>query len=116
MPWLAALPRNQVNWGPTINPDTCVSCGMCMNCGKKVFEWIDNRPVVARYDDCVVGCTTCGNLCLSHAISFPNIEELRCLYRDHKVWSAVKKALIAEGKIPRGRTPQEAAAPDEEAC
>jgi len=78
MPWLAGIPRDRVNWGPTIDPDRCVSCGMCMNCGKKVFDWIDNKPIVVRYDDCVVGCTTCGNLCLSHAISFPDIEELRC--------------------------------------
>ena len=69
-----------------------------------------------RYNDCVVGCTTCGNLCLSHAITFPDLEDVRCIYKEHQVWSAVKKALIAEGTIPRGRKPQNGEAPDEEAC
>lgn len=116
MPWIAGIPREKVNWGPTIDPDKCVSCGMCMNCGKKVFEWVDGKPRVVRYNDCVVGCSTCGNLCLSHAITFPDLEEVRCLFKEYKVWSAVKKALIAEGKIPKGRKPANGEAPDEEAC
>ena len=116
MPWFAGAPREEINWGPTIDPDKCVSCGMCMNCGKKVFDWIDGKPKVVRYYDCVVGCSTCGNLCLSNAITFPDLEEVRCFYKEHKVWSAVKKALIAEGKIPKGRKPKDHEAPDEEAC
>ncbi len=116
MSWLAGIPRENVNWGPTIDPEKCVSCGMCMNCGKNVFEWVDGKPVVVRYDQCVVGCTTCGNLCLSRAITFPDIEEVRCLYKEHKVWSRVKRKLIEEGKIPRGRKPGEDEAPDAQAC
>lgn len=110
MPWFAGAPRERINWGPTIDPDTCVSCGMCMNCGKKVFDWIDGKPVVARYDSCVVGCTTCGNLCLSNAITFPPLEDVRDLYKEQKVWSKVKRELIKEGKIPQGhRSKTEAA-------
>lgn len=100
MPWLAGIPRDQVDWGPTIDPDKCCGCGMCMNCGKKVFEWRDGKSVVARYNDCVVGCSTCGNLCQSRAISFPDIEQVRAVYKKHRVWKAVKRALIEEGKIP----------------
>jgi len=70
-----------------------------MNCGKKVFDWVDGKPVVSRYNDCVVGCTTCGNLCLGHAITFPDLGELRNQYREHKVWSAVKKDLLKQGRI-----------------
>jgi len=84
MPWIAGIQRDQVNWGP----------------GKKVFEWVEGKPKVVRHYDCVVGCTTCGNLCLGNAISFPDLQELRRLFKERGVWSAVKKALIAEGKLP----------------
>ncbi|MCJ7738711.1 MAG: hypothetical protein MUQ10_15600 [Anaerolineae bacterium] len=28
-----------VKWYPTVDPDKCVTCGMCMNCGKGVYDW-----------------------------------------------------------------------------
>ena len=99
MPWFAGVDRKEINWGPTIDPEKCVSCGMCMNCGKKVFDWVDGKSVVARYDDCVTGCSTCGNLCLGDAITFPPIEDLRKVYKHHKVWTHVKNKLIEEGKL-----------------
>lgn len=103
MPWIAGIPRDAVDWGPAIDPEKCVSCGMCMNCGKKVFDWVDGKPVVARYNQCVVGCSTCGNLCEAHAITFPSLENVRETYRKRAVWGKVKKALIQEGKIPPRR-------------
>lgn len=102
MPWSAGVTREEINWNPTIDLDKCVRCGMCMNCGKKVFEWRDGRPVVVHPTACVVGCSTCGNLCLGNAISFPPLEQLRALYRQRKVWPAVKRALLAGGVIPEG--------------
>jgi NAD-dependent dihydropyrimidine dehydrogenase PreA subunit len=99
MPWLAGVDRKNLNWGPTIDADACVSCGMCMNCGKQVFDWVDGKAVVARYDMCVPGCSTCMNLCLGNAISFPPLAELREFYRINKVWSHVTKVLKNEGKL-----------------
>lgn len=99
MPWLIGYPREKVNWSPTIDPEKCVKCGMCMNCGKKVFRWTENGPIVENPLDCVVGCTTCANLCLGNAISFPNIEELRELYCKQGIWGKVKKQLLKEGKL-----------------
>jgi hypothetical protein len=90
MPWFAGATRQEVDWGPTIDPKKCV------------FEWADGKSVVARRDDCVVGCMTCGNLCQGHAISFPPLDDLRTFYRDHHVWKQVKEAMIAAGKIPAG--------------
>jgi len=100
MPWFAGAIRQEVDWGPTIDPKKCVSCGLCLNCGEEVFEWVDGKSMVARRDDCVVVCMTCGNLCQGRAISFPPLDELRTFYHDDHVWKHVKEAMIAAGKIP----------------
>lgn len=99
MAWLTGYPREQVLWYPTIDPDKCVRCGMCLNCGKNVYDWTPDGAGVARPYGCVVGCTTCANLCLGNAISFPDIQELRALYKREGIWSKVKKQLQEEGKL-----------------
>ena len=99
MPWFAGVTRPEIDWGQTIDPKKCVSCGLCLNCGKDVFDWVDGKSGVARRDDCVVGCMTCGNLCQGRAISFPPLDELRKFYRDHHVWRQVKAAMVAAGKV-----------------
>ena len=99
MAWLTGFPRDKVHWNPTIDPDKCVKCGMCMNCGREVYNWTAEGPQVTRPNECVVGCSTCANLCLGDAISFPPIEELRSLYKREGIWSKVKKQLQQEGKI-----------------
>ena len=70
-----------------------------MNCGRNVYDWNEEGPVVARPLQCVVGCTTCANLCMGEAISFPDIKELREVYKKEKIWSKVKKQLKEEGTI-----------------
>jgi formate hydrogenlyase subunit 6/NADH:ubiquinone oxidoreductase subunit I len=70
-----------------------------MNCGRAVFEWTTDGPKVVRPNDCVVGCSTCANLCQGKCITFPPIDELRRLYQKHGVWKKVKEALKVEGKI-----------------
>lgn len=100
MPWFAGVAREEIDWGPTIDAEKCVSCGLCLNCGKNVFEWVNGKSTVVRRDECVVGCMTCANLCQGHAISFPPLEDLRRFYREHHVWKQVKEAMIASGKIP----------------
>lgn len=99
MAWLTGYPRKDVNWFPTIDREKCVKCGMCMNCGKNVYEWTEEGSKVARPFDCVVGCTTCGNLCLGKAISFPDNSSLRELYKKEGIWGKVKKQLETEGKL-----------------
>jgi NAD-dependent dihydropyrimidine dehydrogenase PreA subunit len=105
MPWFAGLPREQIHWQPTIDDKKCVRCGMCMNCGRRVYEWREGRPVVVRPQECIVGCTTCANLCRGDAISFPPLADLRAFYRDHRVWDAVKRALIEENVLPARQRP-----------
>ena len=99
MAWLVGYPRDKVEWYPTIDPDKCVKCGMCMNCGKNVFNWTEEGARVARPYDCQVGCTTCATLCLGNAITFPNIETIRELYKKEGIWAKVKKDLKDKGKI-----------------
>jgi len=99
MAWLEGYPREKVEWYPTIDESKCVSCGMCMNCGKKVYEWVDGKPKVVRPYECVVGCTTCANLCLGNAISFQDIKTIRELYKKEGIWAKVKKQLKAKGII-----------------
>jgi len=101
MAWLTGYPRDKVNWHPTIDEKKCVKCGMCMNCGKKVYEWVDGKPKVVRPNECVVGCSTCANLCEGNAITFPSLEELRRLYKEHKIWLAVKKDMTEKGIISK---------------
>ena len=102
MAWLTGYPRDKVDWQPCIDPDKCVKCGMCMNCGRDVYKWTAEGPVVARPKDCVVGCTTCANLCLGDAIIFPDLNKIRDLYKREGIWAKVKKQLKQEGKIPEG--------------
>jgi formate hydrogenlyase subunit 6/NADH:ubiquinone oxidoreductase subunit I len=70
-----------------------------MNCGKKVYDWTPEGARVARPYNCVVGCTTCANLCLGDAISFPDIQIVRGIYKREGIWSKVKKQLQEEGKL-----------------
>ncbi|GAK56679.1 conserved protein [Candidatus Vecturithrix granuli] len=99
MAWLTGYPRENVEWFPTVDSEKCVKCGMCMNCGKAVYEWTDKGSVVARPYACVVGCTTCGNLCLGEAITFPERAYIRDLYKREGIWGKVKKQLQDEGKL-----------------
>lgn len=100
MPWFTGYDREKIPWYPAINPSKCVSCGMCMNCGRNVYEWKGGKAVVTRPYDCVVGCHTCANLCLGNAITFPPIEPVREIYRREKIWSKVKRELKDKGILP----------------
>ena len=99
MAWLVGYPREKINWHPTIDPEKCVKCGMCMNCGRNVYNWIEGGPVVARPNQCVVGGSTCANLCMGEAISFTDKKTIREIYKKEKIWSKVKRQLEEEGRL-----------------
>ena len=101
MPWFAGVERAQINWSPTIDAAKCVSCGVCMNCGKKVFAWEDGKSKVVNPTACVVGCSTCANLCQGEAVSFPPLSQLRAFYKEHKIWPKVRRAMEESRAIPR---------------
>ncbi len=114
MPWYAKVKREEIVWFPLIDPEKCVKCGICMNCGKNVFTWgEDGKPFVAQPLECVVGCSTCANLCMGDAITFPPLDQLREFYRKNKIWAAVRRELVTAGKIPVRSKKKTAASPAE---
>jgi len=64
-----------------------------------VYDWTLEGARVARPYSCVVGCSTCGNLCLGQAITFPDIQTVRDLYKQEGIWGKVKKQLQNQGKL-----------------
>ncbi len=91
------IPRREIKWYPHIDYDRCIGCGLCyITCsGRVVYDWdFDNmKPIVARPYNCLVGCTTCANLCPRDAIHFPPLGYLRKV-RDH-----AKAIIKARNKI-----------------
>ncbi len=69
------MPREEINWNPTIDEGRCTGCGMCVtSCGRNVFEYDaqKKKTAVARPLQCMVGCTSCEVWCVFDAISFPD--------------------------------------------
>lgn len=78
-----------------------------MNFGRNVYDWTDGGPVVSRPNQCVVGCSICSKLCMGKAISFPDIQKVRDIYKREKIWTKVKRQLEEEGKIKTGKKTEE---------
>ena len=74
------VPREKIPWFPTIDYDTCIGDQECYNfCKNDVFRWdeAEDRPRVVNPYKCVLGCNACAQICLSDAISFPALDQLR---------------------------------------
>ena len=67
-------PREQIPWYPTVNEDLCDGCGKCLTlCRTGALVASENGIVqVADLFACVVGCSSCANVCKPDAISFPS--------------------------------------------
>ncbi len=71
------LPREEIDWHPTINYDLCSGCGKCAEfCHRGVYEF-DDSPHVQNPHRCVVSCTGCAKICPEGAITFPTLISLR---------------------------------------
>ncbi len=91
------VPRKEIPWYPKIDPGVCVGCGLCaVVCGRNVYsyDFASKRPVIVNPYNCLVGCTTCANLCPTGAIEFPSVEVVREVIRKYKVFLKVKESLI----------------------
>ena len=74
------IPREEIDWHPTIDENRCIGCGMCVtSCGRKVyrFEYCKKKPIVTSPNNCLVGCQTCANLCPAKAIKFAEGDKTR---------------------------------------
>ncbi len=78
------VPREEIPWFPTINPDLCNGCGDCkVLCKPGVFEPGPPDPagihrpklVVAHPYKCLVLCDRCVPVCTSGGITLPKKED-----------------------------------------
>ena len=90
------VPRDEIDWHPTVVADRCVGCGLCAtSCGRGVyaFDYEQNRPVVVVPLMCMVGCTTCATICTQDAIEFPSQGYIRHLIKERRLLRQAKELL-----------------------
>ena len=100
-PW-HGVPREQIDWHPTVHEDLCMGCGLCVTgCGRQVFayDYQREKSVVAEPLQCMVGCVTCANTCPEGAITFPSLQQLQRLIKQKKVLVRVKKQELPERRV-----------------
>jgi DNA-binding transcriptional ArsR family regulator/NAD-dependent dihydropyrimidine dehydrogenase PreA subunit len=93
------IPREQIDWYPTVVAERCIGCGICAtSCGKNVFafDYGVNKPVVVAPQMCMVGCTTCATICPEDALEFPSQGYVRQIIKKNKVLTQAKNMLRAE--------------------
>lgn len=76
------IPREQVPWHPSVDPEKCAGCKACFDfCKHNVYQWDkkNNKTIVAEPYSCVVGCSSCSGLCQENAITFPPLSVLKGL-------------------------------------
>jgi CDP-4-dehydro-6-deoxyglucose reductase len=96
-PW-HGVPREEIDWFPTVNEDVCIGCGTCVvGCGRQVyrFDFERKKAVTADPMNCMVGCTTCLVSCPTSAISFPPIAIVQALAERPEVRHSIEDALIS---------------------
>ena len=94
-PW-HGIARETIPWFP-VNHDKCIGCELCfVTCGRGVYDVHDHKAWPERQYDCMVGCTTCANICPAQAITFPDKQIVQKVEREHKILAIVRKEAIAK--------------------
>ena len=89
------IPRDEIPWKPTVDAEACIGCQLCyVTCGRGVYEMHDNAAVAVAPMECAVGCSTCGNVCPTSAISFPTLDGVWKLEREKQIFRTVKKEAL----------------------
>ena len=94
-PW-HGVPREQIQWNPTVMEEACIGCGTCVTgCNRLVyrFDFERKKAVVVDPLNCMVGCTTCANTCPTHAIAFPPLDTVFALEDRAEVRHAIEDDL-----------------------
>jgi len=92
-PW-HGIPREEIPWYPTIDVGACIGCTLCFaTCGRDVFDFDYERhlAVATAPYNCMVGCSTCGTVCPTEAISFPDRALVHRIEREHRVITVARK-------------------------
>lgn len=95
-PW-HGVPREQIQWNPTVDADACIGCGTCVTgCSRLVYryDYALEKAVVDDPLNCMVGCTTCANTCPANAISFPPLSSVFDLEHRPEVHHAIEDDLL----------------------
>ena len=90
------VPREEVEWHPTVEDELCIGCGLCvLGCSANVyaFDFEKNKPVVVAPLKCKVGCVTCANTCPVYAISFPSLSYLHKIIKKKNVLTTSRNEL-----------------------
>jgi len=91
------IPRESIPWFPTVSQDKCIGCELCfVTCGRGVYEVRDHKAHPDRPYDCMVGCTTCANICPTEAITFPDRQLVQKMEREHKILALVRQEAAAK--------------------
>jgi len=91
------IARDTIPWFPSVNHDKCIGCELCfVTCGRGVYEVHDHKAWSERQYDCMVGCTTCANICPTQAITFPDHQLVQKIEREHKILAIVRKEAAAK--------------------
>jgi CDP-4-dehydro-6-deoxyglucose reductase len=96
-PW-HGIPRSEIPWFPTVDPDVCIGCGTCViSCSRSVYrlDFDRKKAVVADPMHCMVGCRTCASTCPANAISFPPGQVVLDLELRPEVRHAIEDELLA---------------------
>jgi CDP-4-dehydro-6-deoxyglucose reductase len=96
-PW-HGVPREEINWNPTVHEDACIGCATCVTgCSRLVYRFDFERlkPIVVDPLNCMVGCTTCANTCPTNAIGFPPLQDVLDLEQRVNVHHAIEDDLIS---------------------
>ncbi len=91
------IARETIPWFPTMSHPKCIACELCfVTCGRGVYEVHDHRAWPERQYDCMVGCTTCANICPVQAITFPDRALVRKVEREFKILAIVRREADAK--------------------
>ena len=89
------IAREEIPWLPTVDAEACIGCQLCyVTCGRAVYEMHEGIAVAMEPMECMVGCSTCGNICPTSAISFPNLDAIWKLEREKQIFKTVKKEAL----------------------